>query len=104
MNKKGVFGVGFAFLIVLFFIYLVTAGLIEPLKENLDNSRDGTGLNTGLNCPNTPNFNQADYQNDTDFEKLVRRPTCFVTGNYLVIFFFAIMIAGITWVGRNWRR
>lgn len=104
MNKRGVFGVGMALLIVAFVIILALFATIDPLTENLDSSRDGTGLNTGLNCPGTPNHNAADYSNDTDFEKLVRRPTCFVTGISMVWFVFAVLLATTVWVVSNWRR
>ncbi len=103
MNKRGIFMVGIALLTVFFVLMLTTFATIEPLKESLDTSRDGTGLNTGLNCPNTPNHNAADYANDTEFERLVRRPTCFVTGNYLIFFVGTVMFFSIAWVIKNWR-
>ncbi len=104
MNKRGIFEVGLVLLIVFFVLMLAVFATIEPLKENLDNSRDGTGLNTGLNCPNTPNHNAVDYANDTEFEKLVRRPTCFVTGNYLVFFIGTFLFFALSWVIKNWRK
>ncbi len=101
MNNKG--QVGLVFLVVFFVIALVAFSTIDPFKEQLDNNRDGTGKNTGLNCPGTPNHDATDYGNDTKFEKLVRRPTCFVTGISMVWFIGAVLIAGVVWVVRNWR-
>ena len=59
---------------------------------------------TALNCPGTPGHDAVDYANDTDFEKLVRRPTCFVTGISMVWFVGAFIIAVIVWLVKNWRR
>lgn len=104
MNNKGLFGLGFAFLLVFFIIAMTTFAFIEPFKENLDTARGGSGINTDLNCPGTLTHNVADYENDTTFEKLVKRPTCFVTGNIMVLFVFAVLFVGITWVVKNWRK
>lgn len=106
MNKRGVFEVGIALVTVFFIIALVLFATIDPLKETLDTVRDGTtgGDNTGLNCPGTPNFNDADYQNDTTSERLVRRPTCFVTGITMVWFVGIVLFATLVWVVANWRK
>lgn len=99
MNKKAQKSLfGMALLLVFFVIAIVLFATIDPLKEQLDNNR---GAST-LNCPNTPDFNQADYANDTQFEKLVRRPTCFVTGISMVWFVGAVLIMSAVWVFRNW--
>ena len=101
MNGKGQKSVlGMSLLVVAFVLILASFATIEPLKENLDDARD----NTSLNCPGTTGFNQTDYDDDTDFEKLVRRPTCFVTGMTLVYFIGAFFIGVIVWVVANWRR
>lgn len=100
--KKGQssFLVGIALLLVFFLILVTLSALINPFKETLDNNR-GT---SSLNCPNTPNFNQTDYSDDSQFEKLVKRPTCFVTGISMVYYIGAIIIASVVWVYRNWVR
>lgn len=104
MNKQAQirFTFGFALVLVVFVLTLVLFSLIDPFKETLDDARDGNSLNTGLNCPNTPNFDLNDYENDTDFERLVRRPTCFVTGISMVYFIFAFLISSVIWAAVNW--
>lgn len=100
MNRKGIFEVGMALLMILFVIVLTLFATIEPFKESLDSIR-GT---SSLNCPNTPNFNSTQYGEDTSFEKLVRRPTCFVTGVSMVWFVSFVLFAAVTWVVANWRK
>ena len=96
MDKRGQAFVvkGFAFAIFAFFMILATFSLIDVHKENLDSTR-GT---SSLNCPGTPGFDSTDYGNDTDFEKLVRRPTCFVTGMSFFYWNFSIIIALGVWL------
>lgn len=98
MNNRG--QLGLVFLIVFFVIALVLFSIIDPFKEQLDVNRGGDALN----CPSAPDFDQVDYENDTEFERLVRRPTCFVTGISLVWFVGAVLIAGVGWVVTNWKR
>lgn len=98
MNSKA--QLGFAFLIVGFVIAITLFATIEPFKEQLDTNRN----QSSMNCPGTPGFDSTDYNNDTDFEKLVRRPTCFVTGISMVWFVGAVLIATAMWVVRNWRK
>jgi hypothetical protein len=101
MNKKAQGAtIGFALLVVLFMIILVAFATIDPLKEALDNNR-GT---SSLNCPGTPGFNSTNYTSQTAFEKQVRRPTCFATGIYMFVFVGSILLAGVSWVYRNFRR
>jgi hypothetical protein len=89
---------GFA---MVFFLLVVTAfATIEPLKEALDVNR-GT---SNLNCPGTPDHDAATYSNQTDFQRLVSRPTCFVTGISMVWFIFAVLLAGFTWTFKKWTR
>ncbi len=96
-QKSAVLGLA---LVMAFFVFvLVLFALIDPFKENLDTARD----NTDLNCPGTAGFDQTDFNNDTNFEKLVRRPTCFVTGITMIYFIGAFLIASVVWVARNWR-
>lgn len=106
MNKKGIFEVGMVFLLIFFLIAITVFATIEPLKESLDASRDGTvgGDNSGLNCPGTPNFNGDDYQNDSSLEKLTRRPTCFITGISMVFFVSVVLFTYAGWVVSNWRK
>ncbi len=106
MNKRGIFGAGMILLVVFFVLILVLFSTINVFKQTLDEIRDGTvgGLNTGLNCPGTPNHDVTDYQNDTSFEKLVRRPTCFVTGVSMIWFIFAFLLASSVWVVKNWQK
>lgn len=92
--------IGFALGMVLFLLIVVAFATIEPMKEQLDNTRN----QTSLNCPGTPGHDPIDYANDTSFERLVRRPTCFVTGISMVWFIGAFLIAAIVWVVSNWRR
>jgi len=101
MNKKAQKGVlGFALLAILFVLAIAAFATIEPFKETLDNARNSTSLN----CPGTAGFNQTDYDDDSTFERLVKRPTCFITGLGLVYFIFAFLIAAVTWMTSNWRR
>jgi len=101
MNNKGqVKGVfGFALIVIAFVLVITSFVTIEPLKEALDSARD----TTSLNCKGTTNFNQTAYDNDTDVEKLTRRPTCFVTGLSLVYFILAFIISIVVWVTYKWR-
>lgn len=99
LNKRGQrAAVGWVFLTIFFMIALTVFATVDPLKENLDVSRG----DSALNCPGTPNHNAVDYANDTTFEKLVRRPTCFVTGIAMVWFVVAVLASGIVWVGKAW--
>ena len=95
MNKKG--QLFMAYLVVFFVIVLVLFGLIDVFKTMLDANRGAATLN----CPGTPDFNPTSYAANSTFEKLVYRPTCFVTGISLVWFVFAVIIAGIIWVYRR---
>ncbi len=101
MNKRGQSAVfGFA-LITIFFVLMIAAfATIEPFKETLDDVRD----TTSLNCPGTSSFNQTDYDDDTDVERLTRRPTCFVTGIGMVYFIGSFIIAAFVWLVNNWRK
>ncbi len=101
MNNKGQsLLIGSSLLIVLFLLIVTAFAFIEPLKESLDNIRGSTALN----CPGTPNHNSTAYVEDTSFQKLVRRPTCAVTGFSMVWFIGAFLVAAFVWVSRNWRR
>lgn len=91
---------GFSLLMVGFVIALVLFSTIEPFKETLDITRN----QTALNCPGTPGFDQTDFNNDTDFEHLVRTPTCFVTGVSMVWFIGAVLLATISWLVLNFRK
>ncbi len=93
---------GFAFSMVFLLIIITLFALVEPFKEQLDNNRDSTGANTGLNCPNTPSFNQTSYDDDSSFEKLVRRPTCFVTGISMVWFVVTVFLSASIWLYSKW--
>lgn len=93
---RGVLGFS---LIIVFFILMITAfALIEPFKEALDNNRN----TSSLNCPGTTGFNQTLYDEDNDFVRLVKRPTCFVTGISMVWYIMSFLIAAATWVVSQW--
>ena len=95
---KGIFGFS---LILLGFLFIITSfGLIDPLKESLDDARD----TTSLNCKGTPNFNQTAYDNRTRLEKLTQGPTCVATGLTMVYFIFTFMIGVVIWVVAKWRK
>lgn len=99
MNNKGQRSViGFALLVVFMIFMLALLGLIEPFKETLDDARG----NAFLNCPGTPDFNQSDFDDDDKFEKLNKRPVCFVTGISMVWFMGAFFLGAVTWLFRNW--
>ncbi len=98
MNRKGSLMVGSAIVIVVFLLMITAFATIEPLKESLDVARNGTSLN----CPGTSGFDLSDFEDDTDFEKRVRRPTCFVTGISMVWFIGGFVIAAIVWGYRQW--
>jgi uncharacterized membrane-anchored protein len=103
MNTKGQKGIyGFALLMVLFVLVIVSFTTIEPMKENLDDSR-GT---SSLNCKGTIGFNQTAYDldNDNKIAKLTKRPTCFVTGLSMVWFIGAFIIGAFGWLIKNWRK
>ena len=101
MNKKAQKGtIGFVLMVIAFMFILVLFAIIEPFKEALDDTR-GT---SSLNCPGTLNHNSTSYAEDNDFEKLVRRPTCFVTGISMLWFIGSFLIATISWVVVNWRK
>ncbi len=99
MNKKGVFGVGFAFLLVFAIFAITLFATIPVFKETLDEVRAAEFLN----CPGVVDFNSTDYEDDSDLEKLTRRPTCFITGISMVWFVGVGLFAGIVWVVQNWR-
>ena len=96
MNKNG--QLWFAYLFVVFLVFLTAFALIPVFKENLDVSR---GDSTSLNCPGTPTFNQSNYDDDTTSQKLIRRPVCLVTGLSMVWFIGAIVISGTVWAYRR---
>ena len=99
MNNKAQVGVrGFALLTVFMLFFLGLMATIDPFKEVLDEARG----NAFLNCPGTPNFNQTDFDDDDKFDKLNKRPVCFVTGMSMVWFIGVFLITLVTWLGRNW--
>ncbi len=101
MNNKGQGAViGFALLTVFLLLMLGLLATIDPFKEVLDEARG----NAFLNCPGTPNFNQSDFDDDDKFDKLNKRPVCFVTGISMVWFIGAFFMAALTWLFRNWAR
>lgn len=107
MNKKGQsFQVGAVFLLIFLMLAITLFGLIDPIKETLDVNRNYTiqGEVIGLNCPGVEGHNAEDYANDTTSERLIRRPTCFVTGISLVWFVSVVLFVGLGWVVRNWRQ
>lgn len=100
MNNKGQKGVlGFALLVLAFLFVITSFVTIDPLKESLDISRNSTSLN----CPGVNGFNQTDFDDDTDFERSVRRPVCFATGISLVYFIGSFFLAVMVWVVAKWR-
>ncbi len=103
MNKKSQQSlVGFSLVIVVFVFFLVAFGLIDVFKESLDETR-GT---SSLNCPGTPGFNQTQFDDDetSEFNKLVRRPTCFITGISMTWFISAFLLASLSWLAVNFRK
>lgn len=101
MNDKAQIGVrGFAFLMVAFLLVITLFATIDPYTESLDTTRN----QTSLNCPGTPGFDLTDYENDTAFERQVRRPTCFVTGVSMVYFVGSVLIAIAVWTVASWRK
>lgn len=97
-QKSGV--LGFALLALVFVFFLTLFATLEPFKEFLDTARE----DSALNCRGTSTFNQTAFDEDTEFQRLVRRPTCAVTGFAMVYFFGAFMIASVVWLYDNWRR
>lgn len=97
MNSKG--QVIIAYLFIAFLIVLTLFALIEPLKDNLNGSRDSDSLN----CPGVSGFNQTAYSNQNTFERIVYRPTCFVTGVSMVWFVGAVLIYLGLWILKNKR-
>ena len=99
MNKKAQVGRGFALMIVLGILFLSLFGLINPFKVVLDSARGGDKLN----CPGHISFNETAYDLQTPSEKVIYRPTCFVTGISMVWFVCSFLIAGVVWLARNWK-
>lgn len=100
-NKRGQnTTLGFVLIILVFIFILTSFVTIAPFKESLDTARD----TTSLNCPGTASFNQSDYEDDNDLERLTRRPTCFVTGISMVYFIGSFVIASFVWLVSNWRK
>ncbi len=101
MNKRGQKAVfGFALLAVATVFLISILSTVDLFKEVLDDVRD----TTSLNCPGTSGFNQTDYDDDTDTERLTRRPTCFITGISMVYFVGSFIIALAVWLIANWRK
>lgn len=101
MNKKAQKTIiGFGLLIVVFALIITAFATVEPLKETLTSARNSIALN----CIGTDGFNQTAFNEDTTFERLVRRPTCFVTGLSLVYFIGTVLIASIAWLANSWRK
>lgn len=100
MNNKGQirFAIGMAILTAAFVFIIALFVTIDPLKESLDNIR-GT---SSLNCPGTPGFNQSDFDDDTNFQQLGKRSTCFVTGLTMVWLMVSFLVALFVWVFKNW--
>ena len=103
MNKKGQ-AIGWALLVATFLFLLTAFALIPIFKNTLDDAR-GTA---SLNCKGTDGFNQTafdlDSGNSSSFNRLVRRPTCFITGISMVWFMFAFIFSTIGWLVRNWSK
>lgn len=97
-QKSGV--LGFALIALVFLFFLTLFATLEPMKEFLNEARD----NDSLNCKGTVGFNQTAFDEQTSFEKLVRRPTCAVTGFIVVYFFGTFMIASVVWLYNQWQR
>ena len=91
---------GFALLTVFLLLFLALMATIEPFKEVFDEVRG----NPFLNCPGTPDFNQSDFDDDDKFDKLNKRPVCFVTGIGMVWFIGAFLLSSVTWLFRNWTK
>jgi hypothetical protein len=103
MNNKGRSElIGLSLMMAVFVFALVLFATIDPFKQFLDDARD----TTSLNCKGTSTFNQTAFDNDNDnvINRLTRRPTCFVTGLYMVYFIGAFLIASLTWMVSNWRK
>lgn len=101
MNKRGQKSVfGFALVMIVLMFMITAFATIDPFKEFLDTARN----TPSLNCPGTTDFNITDYQDDSDLEKLTRRPTCFVTGISMVYFIGSFVISSFVWLMTNWRK
>ena len=99
MNNIG--QLGLAFVLVFLIVAITTFALISPLTTVLDDVRSGNS--TSLNCPGAPDFNQTLYDLDDTDDRLRKRPTCFITGMYMLYFVFAVLLFGIIWAYRKWR-
>ena len=97
-QKSGV--LGFALVALVFVFFMTLFATLEPFKEFLDTARG----DPALNCKGTPNFNQTLFDEDNEFNRLIKRPTCAATGFIVVYFFGSFMIATIIWMYDNWRR
>lgn len=100
MNKKGQKVLaGFALGMVAFVLILVLFGLIPVFEETLDEARG----DSNLNCPGTPNFNETAYDEDNSDNRLIRRPTCFVTGISMIWYIGSFLLALFIWVVGNFK-
>lgn len=100
MNNKG--QLFFVYIMVFFLLAITAFALIEPFKDSLDRNRGYAS--SGLNCPNTADFNVTSYNNQSTGDKVIYRPVCFVTGLSMAWFVSAILLTGVTWVYNNWRK
>lgn len=105
MNNRGqlkaTLGIGVVLIVAIIFFILIA--FTDPIKEQLDNIRGNSSVSS-LNCPGTPGFNQTDYDDDTTGERLLKRPTCFATGMYLVYFACAVLIAAFVWAWGKFKK
>lgn len=94
MNRRG--QVFMVYVMIFMAVALMAFALIEPFKEilNQDSVRGGGGLN----CLGTPTFNQTAFDQQNEFDRLVYRPTCFVTGMGVVWFVGVIVIGAFWWL------
>ncbi len=101
MNKKNKQGQVWAvFIIIGIFLMIVLFSTIDIWKESLDTARQ----RDNLNCRDVDDFDEVAYENQTDSEKLSKRPTCFVTGISMFWFMAAYIFAVIVWIVKQTRR
>ena len=87
MNKRG--GYWLAWVTLSLVLLITLSATISPLMDSLNTTRQGTALN----CPDVSDFNSTRYDAQNSFEKLVYRPTCFVTGLSILYWVFSVLIA-----------
>lgn len=92
MNNKG--QVWAIYGLVVFIAIILLFSILYPFLDGMDSARSHE---SGLNCPGVSDFDETDYLNDTIDEKVIRRPTCFLTGITPLYFIGSFLVSLGIW-------